>query len=477
MPFGDQRVAAAMNFADLAIPAIAALVVGDALLLWWTTSRTGAQTADSTTTSVLALCWLAVALNGLHNFEHRSTTQVVSSLTTQTAIELALLGLVGAYALHLLRSGLPVPPMGVSFGLLPLWIIASAAWGNAPTYAVARGAELTAIWLLGLATAGVCASRSDASALLFRRLARAFIFSTAALIGAGVLLGPLFVRASEANRGRFTWMAAHPVNAGYLLGFCMVILLTSRPSSLGLGRGAHLSLVAVVGAAIYMNQTRTVAIAVAACGVAMLVRAVRRRPDMATLGMLATITGGVVGAGAVGNYVLRGGDTEQLWTLNGRTDLWSVAYDNLHGYGDWAFGLGYGESRVVFVDEFAFATNAHNSLLSALVDVGWIGAALLVLVTFGTLVKAIRCYRDEPDSIAVTFVALAGYLVVIGATSDLLMTPGLGTVGIYLLAAMSSAMAGRRLLDDRPASERPPTAIPGQITVAPAPVPPSTARS
>lgn len=466
-----------MNFADLTIPAIAALLVGDTLLLWWMASGQRPQAAELRTTSALGLCWLAVAMNGLHNFEHRSTSEVVSSLTTQTAVELLLLGVVGAYAVYLLLGDLPIPPIGVSFGVLPVWIIASAAWGNAPVYAVVRGAELIAIWFLGLATAGVCASRSNGAALLFRRIARAFIFSTVALIVAGMLLGPMFVRASEANAGRFTWIAAHPVNAGYLLGFCMVILLTSRPSFIGVGRGTHLSLVVVVGAAIYANQTRTVAIAVVACGVAMLVRAVRRRPDMATLGMLATITGGVAGAGGVGSYVLRGGSAEQLWTLNGRTDLWSVAYDNLHGISDWALGLGYGESRVVFVDEFAFATNAHNSLLSALVDVGWIGAALLVLVTFGTLAKAIRTYRDDPDSIAVTLVALAGYLVVIGATSDLLLTPGLGTVGIYLIAAMTSAMTGRRLADDRDDAERRATPVPGQITVALAPGPPSTARS
>ena len=446
---GDRSAATTMSFAGLTIPAIGALLLGNILLLWWMTTGRRPQSAERRTTSALALCWLAIALNGLHNFEHRSTDQVVSSLTTQTAIELALVGVVGVYAVYLLRGGLPVPPMGASFGLLPLWIIASAAWANAPAYAVARGAELTGIWLLGLATAGVCVTRVGDATLLFRRVARGFIFSTVALIVLGVLLGPLFVQESADNVSRFTWIAAHPVNAGYLLGFCMIILLTSRSDALGVGRWTHLALVAVFGAAIYANETRTVVIAVVAGALAMLVRGIRRRPDMATLGMLTMIIGGVAGAGAVGSYVLRGGDTSELWTLNGRTDLWSVAYDNLHGISDWALGLGYGESRVLFVDQFSFATNAHNSLLSALVDVGWIGAALLVLVTFGTLGKAIRSYREDPDSIAVTLVALAGYLVVVGATSDLLMTPGLGTVGIYLVAALSTSMTSTRLADRR----------------------------
>ena len=423
----------------LVVAAIAALVVADVFLLWWAT-RTGSSTEIGMRRHVtsLTVAWLAIALNGLHNFQHRSTAEVVSAVTPQTAIEIGLLGLIGVYAFALLRAGLPWPPLRISLGLLPVWVVASTVWADAPLYAAARGVELGAMALLCAATAGFCVTSLHAAETLLRSLARAFIFTTTILIALGAALGPLFVKASEANADRFTWLGAHPVNAGYLLGFCAVLLLTTPTAVLGVQRRTHLLLGVVFAGAIYVNQTRTVVIAVALCAVIMIVRGFRRRPDLATLGTLGLTIGGIAGASAIGAFVLRGGDTEELWTMNGRTDLWSVGFENLTSLGEWTLGLGYGASRVVFVDEFSFATSAHNSLLSALVDIGLIGAGLLLVVVIGTVIDAARAVKVSP--VGTSLGGIIGYMIVVGATSDLLLTPGLGTVGVYFVAALSAAL-------------------------------------
>ena len=420
-----------------AIGFAAVLVIIDIALL--RTAATRRVPGRERLPSVLAACWLTTLLYEMHNIQHRSTEEVVQSLSTQTAIEIVLFAIVGAVAFFVIRTVVPIVPITPPLAALPVVLTASAAWGRTPMYSMARGMEVFVLVVLAMATAGLAAHDRK----LFEKTVWMFLrwtaWAVAALALAGVALGPLYVNRSPANADRFTWIGAHPGSAGFLLSVGFLIVIAAPRQALGIARWPRIVMIVGFAIALYSNQARTAVLTVG-LGVLLVGRHVaRRRPDSAFLITVGMTIIGVLSAGFIGQYFLRGGDTDTILTMNGRTELWQIAYDELDTFGKWMLGLGFGSGRIIFVEDFRFATSAHNSLLSAVVDVGLVGSALFVTGTLFVIWRALRDANAARHLYSVPIGALMLAIFATAATSDRLLRPGTAMVLLYFAAAVIAA--------------------------------------
>lgn len=418
-----------------------ALVVGDVVLLRWhqhgrSTPTPAGDVLDDRALSAIAASWVVVGLLPMHDIGRQSASAAVSALTLQTGLELLIYGAAGAVALVLLLAVVPWRPVGAPITLVPVWVLASAAWAAAPAYALARGAEYVALLLLAVVTAGIGWRSRDALDRLLALALRWLVLATLALIAAGVALGPMFVVVTAANRDRFTWIGAHPTESGFMLGIALLVLLATDARRLRVPAWFRTGAVLAVAFALYQNQTRTVLAGVLVGGLALLLLWVRSGSGAAWFATYATGALGVVAAvfvgGAISSYVLRGGDVSRLTTLNGRTDLWDVGLAALDGPTDWLVGLGYGATRTVFIGEFAFAGNAHSSLLGTLVGLGVVGAALLIaaLIRAGSLLVSSGLLRLDAGR---ALLAMFLFSVVGAVSSDGLAEPHLALTVLFLV--------------------------------------------
>ena len=432
-----------------ALPLLAAglLLVVDVVLVRWSVPRTNRGEASAHRVSVLvAASWVAIAFLPVHDFSRQSTQAAVSSLSLQTGGELVLFGVVGGFAVLLLRTSVPLVPIGVALTVLPVWVLASASWAETPAYAVARALEYVAMALLAFATAGLAVRRRAALDEVVTLVLRWTARLTVGMVLLGVALGPLFVVVTRSNRDRFTWMGAHPTESGFVLGAAILVLVSTSSTRLRMPGWMRAACLLVTAVALYENQTRTVLAGLVLGGAVLLLLEARRRPDAAALSGFFVVGGSLVAVlvagGALRGYVLRGDDSSRLTTLNGRSDLWSVGFDALTGPMDWVHGLGYGATRVVFVDEFAFAGNAHNSVLGTLVGLGVVGVALLLVAVVKAAVVLWRSGVLSGSEHGATLAALLAYSLVAAVTSDNLAEPHFGLVVLFLCTAVG---AGWRL--------------------------------
>ena len=418
-----------------------ALAVVDVVLLRWhrfgrSTPAFPADRIDDRIISVIAASWVVAGLLPMHDIGRQSARAAVSALTLQTGLELLLYGAAGAVAFVLLLTVVPWRPVGAPITLIPVWVLASAAWAAAPAYAIARGAEYVTLLLLAVVTAGIGVRSRHALDQLLGLVLRWLVLGTLALMAAGVAIGPMFVVVTAANRDRFTWIGAHPTESGFMLGIALLVLLATDARTLRVPEWFRVGAAVAVAVALYENQTRTVLAGVVVAGLSLLVLWVRRGSGVAWFATYATGALGVVAAlfvgGAISSYILRGGDVSRLTTLNGRTDLWEVGLAALTGPTDWLVGLGYGATRTVFIGEFAFAGNAHSSLLGTLVGLGLIGAALLLaaLVRAGHLLLSNGLLRSDAGR---ALLAMFLFSVVGAVSSDGLAEPHLALTVLFLV--------------------------------------------
>lgn len=421
-----------------------ALVVLDVVLLRWhggTAPAHGQRDVDDRIISGIAAAWVVVALLPMHDIGRQSATTAVTSLTLQTGVELLVFGAIGALCALVSRTVLAWSPVGAALAILPVWVAASAAWAEAPSYAVGRGIEYVALLLLAGVTAAVGARSRRALEQLLAAVLRSYALVTVLLVVAGFVLGPFQVVVTAANRDRFTWIGAHPTESGFVLGTALLILVATGAERLRLPGPVRLAAIAVVAAALYENQTRTVLAGLLVAVAVLLLLRMRQGSGTAWFASYVAGAGGLVTAvlagGAVVSYVLRGGDWSTLTSLNGRRDLWAVGLAALEGPADWLLGLGYGATRTTFVGDFAFAGNAHNSLLGTLVSLGLVGVVIVVAAIGRALVLLVRTGMLG-SSAGRTLLGAFIYTIVAGVSSDALAEPHAGLALLFLVSGAAS---------------------------------------
>lgn len=394
----------------------------------------------------LGACWLLVTVLPLHSFVIRPTTTAVTELGIEPVFELTYFSAVAAYAVVLIarhEQSLEGSRPPLLLLALPVWTMATAAWGPYGPYAIARGLQMLMLAILAWATLAVCRGRPDELAEVVGTYARWLVRLAVFLVGVGFVLGPIFVPAGGANLERFTWMGAHPNASGLVLAGALVAALTAPAAVLRLPPSARTAAIVIMSGALYANHSRmswleVVAGVLVAFGLAGRLQPLLRWVGTPLIGM-AAFAAVVFWGETIGSYLAREGNSESVFSGNGRLQLWGLGADALHTPFDWAFGLGYGVTRTMFLDLGPWARNAHSSPLAWLVSGGVVALVLFVALaarTLGDLRRARVVHRPYG-------LTIVGFLTVIGINglaSDAMAEPTMGFGGLLLVAAVARAM-------------------------------------
>ena len=102
--------------------------------------------------------------------------------------------------------------------------------------------------------------------------------------------------------------------------------------------------------------------------------------------------------------ISRSGNSEEIYSLTGRSDLWAFVIKKIGSSP--IFGYGYGCQRFVIGDEHYWPTrHAHNVLLNATLGTGLIGGALLAGVFLCQFFRMFVDRTDFPDTILLLILA------------------------------------------------------------------------
>jgi O-antigen ligase len=146
-------------------------------------------------------------------------------------------------------------------------------------------------------------------------------------------------------------------------------------------------------------------------------------------------------------FMTRGETAEQLESFNSRTELWSLAMDAVHDRP--LFGWGMSAARGIFYDEIGLG-GGHNAFVNVLVDGGFVGLLIFVLLLLELAVQLIaRARRREARADAGMLLGLVTLLVVDGLTAEMMATTA-NVASVWLFVAI----AWTRVLG-RPAPGRP----------------------
>ena len=213
------------------------------------------------------------------------------------------------------------------------------------------------------------------------------------LVAGSVILGVLVPSEpiSAAQVGRFTWLAIHPTVAGVfvsiaaVIGFMYVTIREPRPGPRW-PWWVYAALLAVVVFGLVATRTRSAVlgavVGLMACHVVLLPRTAaswsssRCRCCSSRIVSLTSIS-------AIEAYFARGESTEQLQTLNERTDLWSLAWEAIQLQP--LYGYGVGASQGIFQEQIGLG-GGHNAAVNVAVDLGlvglviWLGLVVTMLV-------------------------------------------------------------------------------------------------
>ena len=122
-------------------------------------------------------------------------------------------------------------------------------------------------------------------------------------------------------------------------------------------------------------------------------------------------------------------------TLSGRIPLWQIVL-NLSGQYPW-FGYGYGTFREVIRPYSGIwgieIVHAHNAYLTALLQTGYVGAALTVIVALAVLGQAFRLAKHRRNDAVRLWIGLAALVLIRSLTEG---TFGAGGFEFGLLAAL-----------------------------------------
>lgn len=441
-------VVQAATLGDLAPYVVGGLLVATNLgvLLWSTRRHRPPGSGAARLVVPLTIAWLVVAVLPAHNFSTRTGSEAVSSAGLQPMLELLMTLGVGCLALAAIRACEPSlatsrPPIYLLH--IPVWVMATSAWSDTAPYATVRGLQMLAVCLLAWATVAV--GRLDPAALraIVERFLRWFVWLTLTLCALGVAFGPRYVAIARSNRGRFTWIGAHPTGSGLILGVALVIAVAASGRVLRMPLLVQAGAAVALGAAMYDNHSRAAWIGLGAALVTALalrgfVSWIVRRISV-PVALAGVVAGLYYHGSAVWEYMLRDRDSASFATGNGRKELWSIGFRSLDNAFDWLFGLGYGVTRTLFLEEAPWAGEAHSSLLAYLVTAGLVGVLIFAATVGRTVVDVIRVKLWGAGASGAALASVLVLVVVNGMTSDILAEPHTGFAILYLVAAVALA--------------------------------------
>lgn len=407
-----------------------------------------------------SLGWSVLALVLVNDYQLRIRSgeqSLQGSIDLQVALEIAVYGMVGAYALSRLRHGRRgrPRPLAVALGGYGIAVCFSVVYSPVPSFAVVRAGQLIACLALAYATYRT-ADRRDVHRM---------IHSLVALVLASVAWGVAMpVTYSELHVGRFTWWNLHPNTAGNLLALAVVavavyLLDRSLAPFMVAPRRAYGVVLAVLGVALIATESRSslMGALTAVAFVGLVTRTRRRQADFVLLMVIGAALVGLVGNQSVETYIERG-DAESLTTLNSRTDLWGAAVDMIAESP--VIGHGFAAARRLFTEEFGGVGGAHNALLEVMIDSGALGVLAWLTVVIGAFGAAWPLLPQRRAGHGNDAPHLLGFLVTLILPA--ITSQGLGQVAatesVFLLILTGVVLGQSRI---RPAGRGP---VPGAMS-------------
>ncbi len=377
------------------------------------------------------LCWLLDPAKALRffptmlilagtKFRGRDATALVGgSVDSQVMFELGVYAIIGLIVIVNLISidKLERPrPLEIALFAYGSIALASVGWSVSPAITAVRASQQ----MLLLATVYVAVRVIEP-----RELFRSFGYQLLGYVIVCASLATIFPMFNGTRIGylaeahRFSWFAVHPVSAATEAG--MALVFVTALALFGSGWTTRLYNVpfwiyaSALTLIILATRTRTAMFStLAATSVLYLVR-YKTNPSAWIAGTLLLVAALLFATVApqlghsVQSYVLRGQDAGQFASLTGRTDLWR---ESLRMFASRPLlGYGFVASRVLLLQVFAWAGEAHNALVESLLDVGLIGAIALFLPFLAGLIgslKRLNRWRTGDDP---TIAWVAGALI------------------------------------------------------------------
>lgn len=314
------------------------------------------------------------------------------------------------------------------------WCMVSAIWSPNPILSVAKGAELWCIALAALMVATLALRSEFSEGKLATLLALSMVAVICGLIAANVfywgkplpstgdssLAFEVLGEEWSEERPRLILAYQHALLTADLLAVAIISLFASdlrklfkailMPGLLALfwltnaraaTVGLAISVLAIVILKLGRNSVRAIAVMLTLClAVGFLLIFQDRLPAM-----------------------VRPLLSDDLFTLNSRTELWSKTMTYI--FAQPILGTGYFGSRYLLLKDFVFAGHAHNSFLEVQLTTGLVG--LLGLAGFLLLLaKEIFTTRNA------LLIGLAVYCLIQGMVNPVLFSPGVAMFAITL---------------------------------------------
>lgn len=315
-------------------------------------------------------------------------------------------------------------------------------------FAVARTAEMCVLFALVVAIY----VRSTRLALVW--FSHAFV----ALVALSVCFG-LVVHFPERRlmAGRFTWLMLHPIVSGSFLAvallICMTLMITAWRARQGAmwPRWIYPVALAPITYGLFATQTRGAIVGAAIGSVVLLWMAlpVRGRVALFAVGTPLFLAGWLMFGDIVVSYLSRGEDARALSTLNSRTYLWALAWDEI--VRNPLFGAGTSASRGVFLDQIGLG-GGHNAVINVLVDYGVAGLIVWVGLLIAIVAAVVRIPRGRRDALLVDRTIILSVLVCLLVNS--FFFEGLGALAnvagtfLYILAAWAAILVRERRVSE-----------------------------
>ena len=374
-----------------------------------------------------ALCWLLTPAKALRSFPmllivagtkfrgREASALVGGSIDGQVMFELGVYAVIGVVvAINLIAIEHLEKPRPLELALIAYATIAviSVGWSVSPAITAVRATQQLLLVLTVCVAVRVIQPQELFQSFGYQLLAYVIVCSSLALAFPsfnGTRIGYL----AEAHR--FSWFAVHPVSAATESGIALVFIAAFalfgsgwKTRVWGIPLWVFASALTLI---ILATRTRTAIFSTLAATALLYVVRYKRNSGAWIAGgclVLGTLLCGIVApqfGQAVQSYLLRGQDVGQFASLTGRTDLWKESLRMFAARP--LLGYGYVASRVLLLQVFAWAGEAHNALVESLLDLGVIGAtALFVPFTVGLIGSIRRLNKWLPgDDATIAWVA------------------------------------------------------------------------
>ncbi len=279
------------------------------------------------------------------------------------------------------------------FAVFLTYCIFSAAWSLQPSATLVRSSEtaITIIFAALWAHVAVRLSSSERDLCTWIAVAVVGVALYGLFVNAAVFGEPIriVINREESERARFVFGSLHPLGVGDILAIGVIATIMS---ALRLSLKA-LALLLLLPLLYLTNATGAMLLVAVISATYLGARAVRSTGVARTIillpfGVMTAYFAVAIAFALELPLTQKIMEDQRIWTLTGRTLLWSAIWDS--GLASTWFGTGFDAARNAILQIFGVAYQVHNQYLAIMVELGYIGLALFIPVLIIWLVPIIK---------------------------------------------------------------------------------------